>query len=293
MKTGFVAIVGRSNVGKSTILNALLERKVSIVTSKAQTTRNAIRGIYDDDEYQIIFVDTPGIHKAYHELGNRMNKEALMSTKGVEAVILVVDASKRFDAGDTYISEALHLNKDTKLFIVINKIDLIRLPDAIAIKEKYHQIYKNAEIIEMSAIQNFNIDTLLNKVKEVIPEGPLYFPKDSITDKDPSFYVSEVIREKALLILKEEVPHNLAVRVDEIKSKKDATYIRATIIVERDSHKGIVIGKNGRIIKAIGMKARVDLEEYYSKNVFLELFVSVKEDWFNSPRLLKELGYNS
>ena len=154
-------------------------------------------------------------------------------------------------------------------------------------------IYKDAEIIEMSAIQNFNIDTLLNKVKEVIPEGPLYFPKDSITDKDPSFYVSEVIREKALLILKEEVPHNLAVRVDEIKSKKDATYIRATIIVERDSHKGIVIGKNGRIIKAIGMKARVDLEEYYSKNVFLELFVSVKEDWFNSPRLLKELGYNS
>ena len=291
MKTGFVAIVGRSNVGKSTILNALLERKVSIVCDKPQTTRNTIKGIYDDDEYQIVFDDTPGIHKAYHELGNRMNKEAFASTKGVEAVILVADASKRFDAGDEYISETIN-KKDTKLFIVINKIELVRLPEAMAIKEKYHEIYPDAEIIEMSAIQNFNIDTLLNKIKEVIPEGPLYFPKDSITDKDSSFYVSEIIREKALSILKEEVPHNLAVRVDEIKSKKDATYIRATIIVDRDSHKGIVIGKGGKRLKAIGMKARQDIEEYYQKSIFLELFVSVKEDWLNNPRLLKELGYN-
>ena len=291
MKTGFVAIVGRSNVGKSTILNAILERKVSIVADKPQTTRNTIKGIYDDDEYQIVFVDTPGIHKAYHELGNRMNKEALASTKGVEAIILVVDASKRFDAGDEYISETLS-TKDTKLFIVINKIDLVRLPDAMAIKAKYQEIYPKAEIIEMSAIQNFNIDTLLNKIKEVIPEGPLYFPKDSISDKDASFYVSEIIREKALNILKEEVPHNLAVRIDDIKSKKDATYIRATIIVDRDSHKGIVIGKGGKRLKAIGMRARKDIEEYYQKSIFLELFVSVKEDWLNNPRLLKELGYN-
>ena len=291
MKTGFVAIVGRSNVGKSTILNALLERKVSIVTDKAQTTRNTIKGIYDDDEYQIIFVDTPGIHKAYHELGNRMNKEAIASTKGVEAVVLVVDASKRFDAGDTYISETIN-TKETKLFVVINKIDLVRLPDAMAIKEKYHEIYPEATLIEMSALQNFNIDTLLDEIKKVIPEGPRYFPKDTISDKDASFYISEIVREKALNILKDEVPHDLAVRVDEIKSKKDSTYIRATIMVNRESHKGIVIGKGGKRLKAIGLRARKDIEEYYQKKVFLELFVSVKEDWLNNPRLLKELGYN-
>ncbi len=291
MKTGFVAIVGRSNVGKSTILNAILERKVSIVADKPQTTRNVIKGIYDDDEYQIVFVDTPGIHKAYHELGNRMNKEAFASTKGVEAIVLVVDASKHFDAGDQYISETIS-TKDTKIFVVINKIDLVRLPEAQTLKKKYQQIYKDATIIEMSAKDNFNIDTLLSEIKKIIPEGPLYFPKDTVTDKDASFLISEIIREKALNILKDEVPHNLAVRVDEIKSKKDANYIRATIIVERDSHKGIVIGKGGKRLKAIGMRARKDIEEYYSKSIFLELFVSVKEDWLNNPRLLKELGYN-
>lgn len=291
MKTGFVAIVGRSNVGKSTILNALLERKISIVTNKAQTTRNVVRGIYDDEQYQIVFVDTPGIHKAYHELGNRMNKEALASTKGVEAIILVVDASKKFDAGDEYISETIN-TKETKLFIVINKIDLMRLPEVEAIKAKYQEIYPHAEILEMSAKQNFNVDTLLNKIKKVIPEGPLYFPKDSITDKDANFFVSEIIREKALKILKDEVPHDLAVRTDEIKTKKEAVYIRATIIVDRESHKGIVIGKGGQRLKLIGTRARVDIEEYYSKSVFLELFVSVKEDWLNNPRILKELGYN-
>ena len=289
MKTGFVAIVGRPNVGKSTILNALLERKISIVTDKAQTTRNSIKGIYDDDEYQIVFVDTPGIHKANHALGRLMNKEAFGSAKGVDAVFLVVDASRRFDEGDRYISETLP--KSAPLYICINKIDLVRLPDAMAIKEKYANAYPDAKIVEMSAKDNFNLDTLLEEIKKVIPEGPRYFPKDSITDRDASFFVSEVIREKALQILRDEVPHDLAVRVDEIKHKKDAAYIKATIIVDRDSHKGIVIGKGGRRLKAIGMKSRKDLEEYFSKSIFLELFVSIKEDWLNNPRLLKELGY--
>ncbi len=289
MKTGFVAIVGRSNVGKSTILNTLLERKVSIVTDKAQTTRNAIKGIYDDDEYQIVFVDTPGIHKAYHALGRQMNKEALNSAKDVDAILLVVDASKRFDKGDEFINEALP--KDIPLFIVINKIDLVRLPDVLSLKEKYSEVYPNAKLIETSAKDNFNLDTLLSEIKSLLKERPLYFPKDTISDKDASFYVSEVIREKALNILKEEVPHDLAVRTDEIKHKKEAVYIRATVIVDKDSHKGIVIGKGGKRLKAIGMKSRIDLEEYFSKRIFLELFVSVKEDWLNNPRLLKELGY--
>ena len=289
MKSGFVSIVGRPNAGKSTIINALLERKLSIVTEKAQTTRNSIKGIYDDGEYQIIFIDTPGIHKANHSLGEFMNKEALDSAKGVEANILVVDASRKFDEGDRFINESL--SKDIPLFIVINKIDLMRLPEVQQIKAKYQEVYPNAKIIEVSAIENFGIDELLKEVKKIIPEGPRYFAQDQITDKDSAFMISEVIREKLLKLLKDEVPHDLAVRVDEIKSKKEAVYIRATIIVDKESHKGIVIGKNGKRIKAIGMKARTDLEEYYNKRIFLELFVSVKEDWLNNPRILKELGY--
>ena len=289
MKSGFVSIIGRPNAGKSTIINALLERKLSIVTEKAQTTRNSIKGIYDDGEYQIIFIDTPGIHKANHQLGNFMNKEALDSAKDVDANILVVDASRKFDAGDEFINESLP--KDIPLFIVINKIDLIRLPDAEAVKATYAKAYPEAKIIEASAIENFGIDTLLAEIKSILKEGPRFYPEDQISDKDASFFISEVVREKLLKLLKEEVPHDLAVRVDEVKHKKEAVYIRSTIIVDRDSHKGIVIGKNGKMIKAIGTRARKDLEEYYGKRIFLELFVSVKEDWLNNPRILKELGY--
>jgi len=289
MKSGFVSIVGRPNAGKSTIINALLERKLSIVTEKAQTTRNSIKGIYDDGEYQIIFIDTPGIHKANHSLGEFMNKEALDSAKDVDANILVVDASRKFDEGDRFINESL--SKEIPLFIVINKIDLMRLPEVQAIKAKYQEMYPKAKLIEASAIESFGIDELLKEVKAVIKEGPRYFSEDQITDKDSSFMISEVIREKLLKLLKDEVPHDLAVRVDDIKSKKEAVYIRATIIVDKESHKGIVIGKGGKRIKAIGMKARADLEEYYNKRIFLELFVSVKEDWLNNPRILKELGY--
>ena len=289
MKSGFVSIVGRPNAGKSTIINALLERKLSIVTEKAQTTRNSIKGIYDDGEYQIIFIDTPGIHKASHSLGQFMNKEALDSAKDVDANILVVDASRKFDAGDQFINESL--SKEIPLFIVINKIDLMRLPEVQQIKAKYQEMYPNAKILEASAIENFGIDELLKEVKSVIKEGPRYFAEDQVTDKDSSFMICEVIHKKLLKLLKDEVPHDLAVKVDEIKSKKEAVYIRATIIVDKESHKGIVIGKNGKRIKAIGMKARTDLEEYYNKRIFLELFVSVKEDWLNNPRILKELGY--
>lgn len=289
MKTGFVAIIGKPNAGKSTILNALLERDVSIVTSKAQTTRNAIRGIYTDDEYQIVFVDTPGIHKAQHSLGKIMNKEAFDSTKNVDAIVLVVDASKRFNEGDRVISESLP--KDIPLFIVVNKIDLMRLPEVNEIKEIYHNAFPNGELIEMSAIENFNIDTLLNKVKGLMKEGPIYYPEDMVSDKDSAFYISEIVREKLLKYLKEEVPHELAVRVDTIEQNKKEVYIKATIIVDKESHKGIVIGKGGKQIRTIGTKARKTLETYFNKHIFLELFVSVKEDWINNPRILKELGY--
>lgn len=289
MKSGFVSIIGRPNVGKSTILNALLERKISIVTEKAQTTRNAIKGIYDDGDYQIVFIDTPGIHKAHHSLGKIMNRDALESAKDVNAIVLVVDASKKIDEGDMFIHESLSKNIPT--YITINKIDLVRITEAQELKAKYQELYPNAKIIEMSAIENFGLDTLLTEIKSVLKEGPRYFEEDAISDKDSSFFVSEVIREKLLKLLKEEVPHNLAVRVDEIKHKSESVMIHATIIVDRDSHKGIVIGKDGKRIKAIGTMARKELEEYFNKRIFLELFVSVKEDWLNNPRILKELGY--
>lgn len=289
MHSGFVAIIGRANAGKSTIVNALLERDISIVTEKAQTTRNTIRGIYDDGEYQIVFVDTPGIHKAKHSLGRLMNQDALDSTKEVDAIVLVVDGSKHFNQGDEFIAKSIP--QKCPLFVIINKIDLIRLPEVEKIKSIYAEKYPNAEIIEMSAIENFGISDLLNKVKVLMPEGPRYYPEDAISDKDAAFYVSEIIREKLLKFLKEEVPHELAVRVDEITHKKDEVYIKSTIIVDRESHKGIVIGKGGKQIKAIGIKARKTLEQYFGKHIFLELFVSVKEDWINNPRILKELGY--
>lgn len=289
MKSGFVAIIGRPNAGKSTIINALLERKLSIVTEKAQTTRNAIKGIYDDGEYQIIFIDTPGIHKAHHSLGKFMNKDALSAAKDVDAIILVVDGTRKFDEGDRFIESSI--DKNIPLFVIINKIDLLRLPEVQAIKTEYQKVYPQATLIEMSAIENFGIDTLLDNVKHYIKEGPRYFDAEAITDRDPSFFVSEVVREKLLLILKDEVPHNLAVRVDEIKHKKDSCTIHCTIIVDRESHKGIVIGKDGKRIKAVGIKARTELEEFFGKRIFLETFVSVKEDWLNNPRLLKELGY--
>lgn len=289
MKSGFVAIIGKPNAGKSTILNALLERDIAIVTNKAQTTRNAIRGIYDDGEYQIVFVDTPGIHKARHSLGKIMNQDAFDSTKNVDAIVLVVDASKKFNEGDRVIMDAIH--NDVPLFLVINKIDLMRLPEIEEVKKIYSQAYPKAKLIEMSAIENFNIEVLLDEIKKIIKDGPRYYPEDAISDKDAAFYVSEIIREKLLKYLKEEVPHELAVRVDNIEHKKDEVYIKATIIVDRESHKGIVIGKGGKMIRMIGTKSRKTLEEYFNKHIFLELFVSVKEDWINNPRILKELGY--
>ena len=203
MKSGFVAIIGKPNAGKSTILNSILERDVSIVTDKAQTTRNAIRGIYDDDEYQIVFVDTPGIHKARHSLGKIMNQDAFDSTKGVDAIILVVDASLKFTEADEFIIRSLP--KDVATIVAINKIDLIKLPQAEAIKQTYKNNIPDAKIIELSAIKGFGIEDILNAVKPLMSEGPRYYPKDTISDKDSSFYVSEVVREKLLLLLREEV----------------------------------------------------------------------------------------
>ena len=289
MKSGFVAIIGRPNVGKSTIVNEACGHIISIVSPKAQTTRDVIKGIYNDEDSQIIFVDTPGIHKPIHELGKIMNNSALDSIKDVEAIVLVVDASKRFDEQDKEITESI--KSDCPLIIVINKIDLCRIDKVSEIKTKYKELFPKATLIETSAIDKFNIDGLINEVKKVLPEGPQYFDKETYSDRDDAFMMKEVIREHILLKVRQEVPHQCAVVIEKFENTKKELSINAAIIVEKASQKGILIGKEGKMIKSIGTSARKELEKIFEKHIYLELFVKVKEDWLNSNRLLKEFGY--
>lgn len=291
MKSGFVSIIGRPNVGKSTLLNKILNTKVSIVSEKAQTTRNNIKGIYHKDGVQIVFVDTPGIHKPRVKLGEEMDKMAFSSLEEIDALILVVDASKKYGKGDDYLLEKI--NVEVPLFIVINKIDQATIIDVNELKDIYKEKYPNAVIIECVAIEGFNVDTLLDEIIKVLPEGPAYYEEETITDQDEIFQMKEIIREKALRILRDEVPHSIAVYMDHIDWDEDPINIKASIIVEKESQKGIVIGKNGRRIKEIGSLARKDIESLLHKHVFLELFVKVKEDWRNEDNYLKEFGYKN
>lgn len=290
MKSGFVALLGRPNVGKSTLLNAILNKKLSIISPKPQTTRNSIMGVYNAPDVQIVFVDTPGVHKPYFRLGEYMNKVALSATRDVEAVVLLVDASIEFGDGDQYLID--HFNKNTKIFVVFNKIDLTNVILISRLKERYHELFPEAEFIEISAIKNVNIDELLDKIIAILPEGPQYFPREQITDKDDKFIISEIVREKVLYLTKQEVPHSVAVNVEKVNNKPNRLETHATIVVERDSQKGIIIGKGGKMIKRIGELARRDLKNYYQKNVELELYVRVEEEWRNSMRALKEFGYS-
>lgn len=290
MKSGFVSILGRPNVGKSSILNGILNRKLSIVTDKSQTTRDAIKGIYNSEDAQIIFVDTPGIHKPHAKLGENMNIAAYSTAHDVDVNILVVDASSPYGEGDDFILSHLDIN-NAPLIVVINKIDLARINQVQDLKNKYKELLPKAEIIETSALDKFNLDELINKVKELLPEGPRYYPVEDITDKDDVFQIKEIIREKTLKILSEEVPHSIAIYVNDIDYKSKPINIIASIYVEKESQKGIVIGKNGQRIKTIGEKSRRDIEKYLKKHVFLELKVKVQEDWRNDDKLLAKFGY--
>ena len=292
MKSGFVAILGRPNVGKSTLLNAILNRKVSIVTDKSQTTRNNIKGIYNAEGVQIIFLDTPGIHKPHQKLGEEMNIMAYSAAHDVDVSILVVDASLPFGRGDEYILSHLDIN-NVPLIIVLNKIDLARITEVNALKQEYLSRFPKAAIIETVGTEKFNVDELINKVVSFLPEGPMYYPSDVITDKDEVFQIKEIIREKILKTLKDEVPHAIAVYMENIEWEEDPIHIRASIIVEKDSQKGIVIGENGKRIKYIGSKAREDIEKLLHSHVFLELFVKVQEDWRNVESSLKNYGYKN
>ena len=290
MKSAFVAIIGRPNVGKSTILNNILKEKLAIVTHKAQTTRNQIKGIYNDDESQIVFIDTPGIHKPSTALDNSMNKAATSSLDDSDLSVLVLDASMPLGKGDEYVLSLFGKTKPD--IVVINKIDLKTLPEMADLKKEISSKYEGSTIIEMSAIDDFNTDTLIKLLKEKIPEGgPMYYPLDTISDVDEVFRIKEIIREKLLLVLKGEVPHQSVIYLHDIKRKKEACFIRADIIVKRDAQKAIVIGKGGKMIKRIGILARDDIEKMMKRRTFLELFCRVEPNWDESKNSLKKYGY--
>ncbi len=290
-KSGFVSIIGRPNVGKSTLLNQILKEKIAIVSPKAQTTRNKIQGIYTTDNEQIIFIDTPGIHKAKNELGNRMNEFAMSSVDGIDAILYVIDATSPLGKGDEFILESLAKSR-TPIFLVANKVDLLKDTDKIIENiETYKEKGKFAGGITISATNNFNIDKLLEMIVNVLPNGPMYYPEDQLLDQPERFVVSEIIREKVLLNTDEEVPHSVAITIERFKEQSDEVEIYATIVVERLSQKKIVIGKNGSMIKKIGTEARLDIKKFLGCGVHLDLFVKVEENWRNKKFHLKEFGF--
>ncbi|WP_019787335.1 GTPase Era, partial [Streptococcus sobrinus] len=293
-KSGFVAILGRPNVGKSTFLNQVLGQKIAIMSDKAQTTRNKIMGIYTTNSEQIVFIDTPGIHKPKTALGDFMVESAYSTLREVETVLFMVPADEERGKGDNMIMERLKTTK-IPVILVINKIDKVH-PDQLLEKiEDFRSQMDFKEIVPISALQGNNIPTLLNLLKENLEEGYQYFPEDQITDHPERFLVSEMIREKVLQLTREEVPHSVAVVIESMKrdEETDKIHIRATIMVERDSQKGIIIGKKGSMLKKIGQLARRDIEIMLGDKVFLETWIKVKKNWRDKKLDLADFGYNT
>jgi GTP-binding protein era len=292
-KSGFVAVVGRPNVGKSTLINALIGDKIVIVSDKAQTTRNRIICVYTDQEKQIVFMDTPGIHKPKHKLGEFMVTAAVDSLKEVEAVLFLVAANEKRGPGDNFIIEQLQKVK-VPVYLCINKIDTLTKEDLLKVIVSYQDAYPFAGVIPISALEKENLDVLLDELTSKLPEGPQYFPEDMITDQPERLLISDMIREKILLTTRDEVPHSIAVEVEEMKTRDDGTtYIRATIFVERDSQKGIIIGNKGAMLKQLGAQSRLDIQRLLGTKVYLDLWVKVKKDWRNKSGMLSELGYKA
>lgn len=292
-KSGFVAIVGRPNVGKSTFMNYVLGQKIAIMSDKAQTTRNKIQGVYTNQNCQIVFLDTPGIHKPKHELGNFMVESAYSALKEVDAVLFMVNAAEKRGPGDNFIIEKLKKIK-TPVFLVLNKIDLISPDELLDRVESYQETIPFAGIIPISVLQGNNVQELMTTLTNHLPEGPQYYPSDQITDHPEYFVVSELIREKILHLTKEEIPHSVAVTVDKMqKDEFDKVHVYANIIVERPTQKGIIIGKGGKLLKEIGVRARKDIEQLLGNKVYLELWVKVEKDWRKKKSHLQDFGYRT
>lgn len=290
-KSGFVAIVGRPNVGKSTLLNRIVGQKIAIMSDKAQTTRNKIQGVYTTNKTQIVFIDTPGIHKPKHRLGDYMVEAAYSALHEVEVVLFMVAADQKRGKGDDMIIERLK-KLNVPVYLVINKIDKIHPNDLLEQIDDFKSQMDFAQIIPISATQGNNFETLMSELEKSMPAGPQYFPEDQITDHPEYFVVSELIREKILQLTRDEVPHSVAVVIDSMKRKPDEkVQIQATIIIERDSQKGIIIGKGGSMLKKIGTQARKDIEKLLGDKVYLELWVKVQKDWRDKQVYLTDFGY--
>lgn len=290
MKSGFVSLTGRPNVGKSTLINSLVGYKIAITSDKSGTTRNNIQGIYNDSNSQIVFVDTPGIHKPKNKLGQRLNEEAYYSIEDVDVILFLVDVTEKIGVGDKYVINKLkELNKP--VFLILNKIDRIKKEQLFQIILEYNKLYEFKEIIPISALKKDGIDEIIQTLKKYLPDNYKYFPDEDLTNTSLEFRISELIREKVLRLTTEEIPHAVTCVVENLILKKDKAIINATIIVERDSMKSIIIGKNGNMLKEIGTKARFDIEKMIGKKVFLEIFVKTIKNWRDKEKYLKELGF--
>ena len=291
-QSGFVAVIGRPNVGKSTLINSLIGQKIAIMSDKPQTTRNRIMCVLTQQDMQVVFLDTPGIHKPKHKLGEYMVKAAEGTLKEVDAIIFVVDANEKFGPGEQYILDRLQATKKP-VILAINKVDLIEDKEALLpIITSYNGKYDFIATVPISAKEESNLDGLVAEIKKHLPKGPQYYPEDMVTDQPERLIVAELIREKALHNTREEIPHAIAVDIDEMKTRDNGDmYVRATIYVERESQKGIVIGKKGAMLKEIGALSRADIQMLLGCKVFLDLWVKVKKDWRNRDNILKEFGF--
>ena len=292
--SGFVSLVGRPNVGKSTLMNRLIGEKIAIISNKPQTTRNRVQSILTKDGFQIVFIDTPGIHRPRHKLGEYMVKSAETTLNEVDAVLMLIEPSDKILEADRLIIEKFAKVK-SPVILVINKIDTVERERVFKVIDEYRKLYDFAEIVPISAFEGTNTDELLSVIRKYLPEGPRYFPSDMVTDQPERQIASEIIREKALRLLEDEIPHGIAVEITEMKKRKEGNLVdvRATIFCEKDSHKGIIIGKHGDMLKKIGTKARGDIERLLGSPIYLELWVKVKKDWRDSDFLLKNFGYDS
>ena len=290
MRSGFVSLIGRPNVGKSTLLNSIIGKKVAITSDKPQTTRNIIQGIYNEDDTQIVFVDTPGIHKPNHKLGTYLNKQAYYSIDDVDVILMLVDANMGLGAGDKFIIERLK-NVTKPVILIINKIDKISKEELLGKINEYKDLYNFSEIIPVSALKKDNVKTVIKVLKEYLPDSIQFYDKDDITNKSMEFLMGEIVREKVFELTDEEVPHSITAYIENVEKNKNNYVINGVIVVDRDSLKKIKIGKQGSKIKEISTRARIDIEELLGKKVYLELYVKTIKKWRDRESTLAEFGF--